>query len=159
MKNNTTKIDLNLRNLGQNSASNPGWKGKGEPTFKPLIKKFLRNIKSDVLNIEFNLLINHTKELIFNLKTFLFSKKDSVFCPCCDWEGRGFICTSNEKRVTYHSKCPNCDSRSRHRGLLPIINKYIKNSESDFLFFAPENIILNHLKKHKTKLKIKCFYR
>lgn len=59
-------------------------------------------------------------------------------CPCCGWSGPGFLATWNRRRVTFQSRCPRCDSRSRHRGLYALLPRLAARwADGPVLFFAP----------------------
>jgi len=89
-------------------------------------------------------------------KTFILKKGlNTMSCPCCGYTGSGFIATSNGKRITYQSKCPDCDSRSRHRGLSVVLENQLKNQNLDLLFFAPEFVLIKFLEAKKEKLNVK----
>ena len=89
---------------------------------------------------------NNLKATASNTSAYIFNKNQkNVICPCCNWTGSAFITTCNSKRVNYNSNCPSCDSRSRHRGLSILLDKYLKNKNLNMLFFAPEKIILKIL--------------
>lgn len=152
----TEIIDTNKKNIGQSSQHNPGWKGSGVPTLKLLISRYLRGSKKAILAKKRTMFINKQLEFFSNLKTFIFSKNNTkAHCPCCNWSGSGFITMSNYRAISYHSKCPSCDSRSRHRGLVKLLTEQLKNNELDLLFFAPELIITKLLAQKKPKIKVK----
>jgi len=148
--------NTNEKNIGQISKHNPGWSGKGIPSLKTLSYKALRNFKTNLLTGNLSLFINDLKATALNTKAFVFKKKQkNVFCPCCNWSGSAFITTCNSKRVNYNSNCPNCDSRSRHRGLSTLMVQALENKSLDLLFFAPEKILLEILNNHLPNIIIK----
>jgi SAM-dependent methyltransferase len=66
-----------------------------------------------------------------------------VRCPCCGGSGRGFLHLHNERRIAWSSACPQCDSRSRHRGLavfLPRLAPMLRRG-ARILHFAPEQVL------------------
>ena len=66
-----------------------------------------------------------------------------VQCPCCGWEGPAFVSLSNWRAVQHNSRCPNCDSRSRHRGLTILLPKLLATMPDGLaLVFAPEAALL-----------------
>ena len=74
------------------------------------------------------------------------SHSQTVECPCCGWQGPGFLATSNWRAVTFQSRCPCCDSRSRHRGLMKVLPEVLsKKPEGPILFFAPEHVLMQQL--------------
>lgn len=63
-------------------------------------------------------------------------------CPLCGNSSSYFIHTSNRLRITWHSACPFCDSRSRHRGLLKVYQEIISKRDGiRLLHFAPEEVL------------------
>ena len=90
------------------------------------------------------------------MSTFIFKKNQKkVICPCCHWKGPGFITTCNAKRVNYNSNCPQCDSRSRHRGLSILLSKIFENKQLSLLFFAPEKILMNVIQNSLEQIDVK----
>ncbi|WP_104734328.1 class I SAM-dependent methyltransferase [Hanstruepera ponticola] len=151
-----TRINTNDKNIGQVSKNNPGWRGSGEPSLKSLINQSFHNIKANLLKGNVRFFLNYQIQVFANTKTFVFNKNKKIkICPCCKYSGPGFIATSNDKRITYHSRCPNCDSRSRHRGLSIVLNQHLENKKLNLLFFAPEKVILKILQSKKKNIKIK----
>ena len=149
-------VNTNQKNIGQISKHNPGWKGKGIPNVKTLTYKLFQNFKTNLLNGNFRLFINNLKASVVNISKFTIKRNQkNVVCPCCKWEGSGFITTCNSKRVNYNSNCPNCDSRSRHRGLSILLVKVLNNTTSSLLFFAPEKILKNIIQKDLENIQIK----
>jgi len=138
--------NTNKKNIGQISKHNPGWKGKGVPTLKALSYKALLNFKNNLLKGNLKLFSNNLKAIINNTAAFVLKKNQkNVICPCCNWTGSAFITTCNSKRVNYNSNCPNCDSRSRHRGLSTLLAHSLENKNLNLIFFAPEKILVKIL--------------
>ncbi len=70
-------------------------------------------------------------------------------CPCCGWEGPDFVSLSNWRAVQHHSRCPRCDSRSRHRGLTLLLPKLLRaKPDGPVLIFAPEPSLLDLIVRH-----------
>lgn len=148
--------NTNEKNIGQVSKNNPGWAGKGVPNLKSLSYKALRSFKTNLFRGDVPLFLNDLKAIALNTSAFVFKKhQKNVVCPCCYWSGSAFITTCNSKRVNLNSNCPNCDSRSRHRGLSTLLVQSLENNNLDLLFFAPENILLKTLNEHLDKINIK----
>jgi SAM-dependent methyltransferase len=148
--------NTNEKNIGQVSKSNPGWTGKGVPNLKTLSYKALSNFKTNLIRGNLSLFINDLKATALNVAAYVFKKNHkNVTCPCCNWSGSAFITTCNSKRVNYYSNCPNCDSRSRHRGLSTLMLQALENKNLDLLFFAPEKILLNILNSDLANINIK----
>lgn len=124
---------------------NPGWLGPGIPSFRSLLAAVPRALITKKVKTP-----AEAVHLLFanlaDMWNFYIYPTQRVSCPCCGWKGRGFRATSNWRAVTYHSRCPNCDSRSRHRGL----SKYMVSNKASLqqrkvLVFAPEKVILESL--------------
>ncbi len=70
-------------------------------------------------------------------------------CPCCGWEGPAFVSLSNWRAVQHNSRCPNCDSRSRHRGLTILLPRLLAAMpDGQALVFAPEAALLALVRQH-----------
>lgn len=64
-------------------------------------------------------------------------------CSCCGQAAYAFVHLSNRLRIAWHSACPVCDSRSRHRGLALLVPKILGGStvRQRVLHFAPEVVL------------------
>lgn len=72
----------------------------------------------------------------------------SAQCPCCGWSGPAFLATWDWRAPTFQSRCPSCDSRSRHRGLETILGDLLRDKpEGPVLVFAPEPVALDQLRR------------
>lgn len=60
-------------------------------------------------------------------------------CNICGYHGK-FIHRSNRLAIAWNSACPNCDSRSRHRGLY-ILYQDVIGADQSILHFAPEPVL------------------
>ena len=70
-------------------------------------------------------------------------------CPCCGWQGVGFLWSANETRTATDAVCPSCASRSRHRAerlLVPLVVEAA--STETVLHFAPEAQLLPSLRSY-----------
>lgn len=68
-------------------------------------------------------------------------------CPCCGWEGAGFLWSANATALATDAICPSCRSRSRHRALLLLVPEQIQTAAvHDVLHFAPEEQLLPALR-------------
>lgn len=138
-------------------SDNPGWHGAGIPSLKTLLLDRVVSV--------FRLLIHREWHRAFYLgiasmadtwNFYVSPLRTRVTCPCCGWEGRAFISTSNWRAVSFQSKCPNCDARSRHRGLYKVLHNVIHEIPGgEILVFAPELVILQLLKKVLPKNSVK----
>ncbi len=74
----------------------------------------------------------------------ILSGRQSRFrCPICHYEGSYFVSLGNALRIAWHSACPQCNSRSRHRGLKFLYEEILEGRPgADVLYFAPEPILL-----------------
>lgn len=79
-----------------------------------------------------------------NMVNFHFGAGGNAVCPCCGWSGRAFISTANWRAVAFNSACPQCDSRSRHRGLWRLLET-LTPPPGALLLFAPERIMQERL--------------
>jgi len=56
------------------------------------------------------------------------------------------MATWNWRATSFQAQCPQCDSRSRHRGLIKLFSEVLRNKpDGPILFFAPELILMNQL--------------
>jgi len=72
----------------------------------------------------------------------------SAQCPCCGWRGPAFLASWNWRAPTYQSRCPQCDSRSRHRGIEPLLPQLLSDKpDGPILVFAPEPLTIEQLRR------------
>lgn len=72
---------------------------------------------------------------------------ERAVCPCCGWRGPAFLAQASGRAVAYQSRCPRCDARSRHRGLVLGLEDLVGDlPEGPVLVFAPEGVVLHHLR-------------
>src|SRR5262249_30597975 len=63
-------------------------------------------------------------------------------CSCCGYRGRSFLHVRNRLRTAWNSACPNCDSRSRHRGLALLIPDLLsERPPARILHVSPETVL------------------
>lgn len=68
-------------------------------------------------------------------------------CPCCGHESVAFRHLVSATRVAWNSACPQCDSRSRHRGLARLLPELLeRHAPRSVLHFAPEPVLRRHFK-------------
>ena len=78
----------------------------------------------------------------------IFQGSKILTCPLCQFSGPAFVHLSNHLSISWNSACPNCNSRSRHRGLIFLYRKYLQNSRGKkILHFAPEPVLENKIRK------------
>ncbi len=94
--------------------------------------------------------LNRARSVAANVWTFrLRAGTEGAHCPCCGWRGPGFVSLSNWRAVQPHSRCPRCDSRSRHRGLALLMPALLSGAPAGpVLVFAPEPALMDHIITH-----------
>lgn len=94
--------------------------------------------------------LNRARSLVKNYWVFrVRNKPAAVHCPCCGHEGPGFVSLSNWRAVQHNSRCPRCDSRSRHRGLALLLPGLLRSApDGPVLVFAPEPALMTHITRH-----------
>lgn len=113
----------------------------------PAISGELRRIGQLVGQGQIRRGLNRARSVAANYWAFQVRKKpDAVYCPCCGWKGPGFVSLSNWRAVQHNSRCPRCDSRSRHRGLALLLPKLLQAApDGPVLVFAPEPSLMTHI--------------
>lgn len=116
----------------------------------PVFSGELRRLAQLVGRGEFQTALNRARSIIANFWTFRARRKDDgARCPCCGWQGPGFVSLSNRRAVQHHSRCPRCDSRSRHRGLAILLPSILRGRPAGpVLVFAPETALMEHITRH-----------
>ncbi len=146
------------------SKVNPGWQGTGIPTARETTLGQVRPIAYLLRQGDVRFAGNRLAGSTANFANFyLWSafRKKRVECPCCGWTGASFVATWNWRAVTYQAKCPQCDSRSRHRGLTCLLPGILQEKPTgDILVFAPELVLLNRLAQlsHNGKIVTADYY-
>ena len=70
-------------------------------------------------------------------------------CPLCHFSASAFVHLSNPLQITWNSACPNCDSRSRHRGLVFLYREFLGHGRGKkILHFAPEPVLESEIRKY-----------
>jgi hypothetical protein len=89
---------------------------------------------------KFRVALNRSRSMFTNIWNFqVHALAQNVECPICGWQGLAFLSAGNWRSVQHNSRCPNCGSKSRHRGLTLLLPDLIKNiPEGPALIFAPE---------------------
>ena len=139
-----------MKTTSQFSKDNPGWSGRGVPSRQRLGILLFRDsyhaMKKGQIYLSFIMFYVN----LVNLYRFTVDKnKKDVECVCCGWQGPAFISVGTSRGPNMQSRCPICDSRSRHRGLARLLPVLMKGRPGEVLVFAPENVLLNvvdHLK-------------
>lgn len=137
-----------LHNNQQASSDNPGWGGNGVPSFFRFARRRFSQLKVALVQHESSRLKYIALATIVDFANYYTPKRffSSVYCPCCGWIGPGFLATANWRAATFQSRCPLCDSRSRHRGLHGLLPHLLEEiPDGPVLVFAPERVILDQL--------------
>jgi len=123
-----------------------GWPGPGNPGLRSYTTE-ARRIAQLVWQGEFHTGRNRARSLMANFWNFqVRAGHDDAECPCCGWRGPAFLSLSNWRAVQPNSRCPRCDSRSRHRGLALLLPEVLRDKPPGFsLIFAPERALMSHL--------------
>ena len=114
-------------------------------SFRKYIKNSFRHLmRGEWLGLGY-FLMSETSN--YFLKTKLFYANKKLFCPICKYSSSYFRHLSNPIAISWNSACPNCDSRSRHRGLLFLYAKYFRAKHTKrILHFAPEPVLTEFIK-------------
>ncbi len=130
----------------QLSHNNPGWRGPGEPSWRDL-RTQLRPIVRLAGAGQFSASFHRAESVLSNAWHFrLRPVAGAAVCPCCGWEGPAFLATGNWRAYSPQSRCPQCDSRSRHRGLSHLLPDVLgRIPDGPVLVFAPERILMERL--------------
>lgn len=113
-------------------------------SYKKEIKHFYFNILNGNWKALFFLILKNIINIHSNL--FISNKKKLLQCPICFYKGYSFIHLSNSIRLTLNSECPQCHSRSRHRGLFFLYKEIINKKENKrILHFAPEIYLIKDI--------------
>lgn len=118
--------------------------GAFKKTYAPSFIKIIRQVTSRILKGKY-------KEGFYGLLIDLRNSVDqrcSKFCQpryqcsCCGYRAYSLIHKYSALKMAWHSACPRCDSRSRHRGLVLLLPEILKqNKIRRVLHIAPEPIL------------------
>ena len=79
----------------------------------------------------------------------IFQESKILICPLCQFSGPAFVHLSNPLAISWNSACPNCNSRSRHRGLVFLYREFLDSScGKKILHFAPETVLEIEIRKY-----------
>ncbi len=142
------KISPLMYTRTQLSTETTGWPGPGRPSLRSYTTE-VRRVLQLMSQGEFQTGLNRTQSLLANFWNFQFHAGcEGAECPCCGWRGPAFLSLSNWRSVQPHSRCPGCDSRSRHRGLWLLLPDVLRDKPAGpSLIFAPERALMNQLKR------------
>ncbi len=130
----------------------PGWFGPGVPKLWTLWYRCTTQLVRLLRRGEFDEARHLLQATSADAWNFHFKAALPVFrqvqCPLCGYQGPAFRAHWNPRAVAYQSRCPGCDSRSRHRGLVTILREVVPpRVEGAVLLFAPELIGMNLLRR------------
>ena len=110
-------------------------------TYKKLFKNsFKKSYTGDWLDFGYYFVSE-----VMNVYPFAGLNRKYLVCPLCDKSEDHFFHLGNKLGISWHAACPNCDSRSRHRGLIFLYNRYLNRSDQiRILHFAPEKSFLSY---------------
>jgi len=123
--------------MDKTTKNNPAAFQKMPPlSFYKIVKKTAKKVINGKIRAAINFLLSELLNFSCQLK-----RKNQFYCNLCKLESPYFLHKSNNHRILYHSICPNCNSRKRHRGLYETY-KYVlvEFNSPKILHFAPEPI-------------------
>lgn len=131
------------------SRVNPGWQGPGEPTLRALGAEW-RTAAGMLREGRYSASFRRAESALANAWNFNLRPwgGEQAVCNCCGWVGPAFVATGNWRALSLQSRCPRCDSRSRHRGLALLLPAVLGSLPAgEILVFAPELILLQQLER------------
>ena len=86
------------------------------------------------------------------LKVTFITSEAKVCCSICGYQGAFLYHHYGDRSYSLNSSCPQCNSRSRHRGLFFLYQDLLLllSKESKILHFAPEPIFYSLLRDNST---------
>ncbi len=125
--------------------------GEQQKIKKANIKRFLKRCFQFSINGYWTRLWNYIASEGTNLllEKQIYKCSNFLFCPLCELTNKPFVHLSNHHGIAWNSACPNCNSRSRHRGLFFLYKEYLsRTSNKRILHFAPEPVLKFHILKY-----------
>ena len=124
-----------------------GFQKRKKVTVKRLIKKSLDLFLQEQWAGIGHYVASETCNILAKRKIFQGSK--ILTCPLCRFSAAAFVHLSNPIAISWNSACPNCNSRSRHRGLVFLYREFLQNSQGKkILHFAPEPVLAHEIRKY-----------
>lgn len=125
------------------------WSGRGVPELKSLVWRRGRRALQLAWEGRVRTVLHLGVATVADLWNFhIWPVEGAAECPCCGWRGASFLAAWDWRAPTFQSRCPQCDSRSRHRGLEPILPEVLRRKpEGPILVFAPEPITADQLRR------------
>lgn len=123
----------------RSTAFNPGAFNRVElPTFSKWIFKSIILLR----RLNFRKFFFYVPAELLNLVNIHLGRKTRFHCNVCQHSSSFFLHHANELGIAWFSICPNCNSRSRHRGLFFIYTKIVDELKESIsvLHFAPEPV-------------------
>ncbi len=105
-------------------------------TFKILLIRSILLIKDGDYSSFGNYLVCETLNILKQKN--IFNSNQILSCPICKYKNHSFINLCNSTEITWNSSCPDCNSRSRHRGLYFLYKYFLRKKKKRILHFAPE---------------------
>lgn len=128
--------------------SNPGaFRTQSPPSLARIGKHTVRTLMSNGVRSTGWLL---TAELTNALNYYVRGWRGGrLVCSCCKTSAPSFVHKAGAQGVSWHSMCPTCDSRSRHRGLALLFPRlqHARASLGRVLHFAPEPVLTSVLRR------------
>ena len=123
------------------TSNNPGAFQKRKPkTLRQYFGQLYWLIKERRFRKAKNYFLSEGRNILF--ERGIFGKEDKFTCPICGFVGPYFVSLSNELSISWNSACPECNSRSRHRGLFFLYQEVLReNPKAKVLHFAPEPVL------------------
>lgn len=127
---------------------NPGaFQQRQKITLRRLGGQLLRRLRQGKWREAWHYTLSEGLNMLYEYK-ILGSSGVRYHCPVCGYKGSFFVSKSNELRIAWHSVCPACNSRSRHRGLKFLYEEMLTNQPAaHILHFAPEPILTKVIKQ------------
>jgi SAM-dependent methyltransferase len=131
-------------------------KGSGSPSVRSSLSKLKASLIQAFRDKNFILGKNAVIAQFSNILNFHVLKNSNSYCPFCNRIFRSFIATAHNYDYVLQSRCPNCNSGCRHRGLLKVYEEYIPKGEiKKLISVSPEPIIISFLSNTFPLLSIK----
>lgn len=123
---------------------NPGsFQSFPRTTWRKILSKTYTRVKQRDLPAVVNGLIADSSNWLNQRK-----KTPKFHCNLCQQEPPYFVHISNRLRIKWHSVCPTCNSRPRHRGLKLLYEEVLGNMQNPkVIHFAPEPVFYPILKQ------------
>ncbi len=138
---------MELNNLSAGKTNN-ATSGSTFPGFRSYLSE-TRRIGHFLTQGDWPTVWNRSRGLAINIWNFQVKRNQvHVECPCCGWQGPAFLYMSTWRSIEAQSKCPRCQSRSRHRGLTLLLPDVLGDKPAGpGLVFAPEPSMMNLLER------------